>query len=526
MIRYVVSLLFIFCLIRPALAQSQPGGLSSRSNGSAFVTDSLDAYINRGMTDWQIPGLAIAIVKDGKVVVSKGYGVRELPGSRSTRNEPVDENTLFLIASNSKLFTGTALAKLEDEKKLSLNDKVTKYLPDYKLYDPAATQLVTIRDLLCHRLGTKTFQGDFTFWDTNLSRAEIINRMRLLKPEGQFRQDYGYCNSAFVTAGEIIPKVTGQSWEQYVEANIVKPLGMTNTYMLTAGAESRTNIARPYTNSFSPAGQLVRLPYDYIDNLAPAGSMVSCVKDLSKWLMMQLDSGRFDGKRILPWSVVQKTRDANVLTGSRKSGVFPTHFRAYGLGLFMTDYAGRQAYWHTGGAFGFVTNTCFVPEENLAITILTNQDNQNFFEALRYQILDAYLGVPYTDRSKFYLSVIKPETKKQEEELKALAGRVAKKNKPTLPLSAYSGTFRHELYGTISITPDGDALKISFQHHPTLSARLDYMDDNAFRMTYSNQAFGVFPAKFTVTGNVAQSIEIKASDFVEYDPYVFTKVSQ
>jgi CubicO group peptidase (beta-lactamase class C family) len=513
----------------PALAQTR-----SANQQPAFVTDSLDTYIKRGMANWQIPGLALAIIKDGKVVVSKGYGVRELSG----KNEPVDENTLFLIASNTKLFTGTALAKLEDEKKLSLNDKVTKYLPDYKLYDPAATQLVTIRDLLCHRLGTKTFQGDFTFWNTNLSRAEIMNRMRLLKPSRQFRQDYGYCNSGFVTAGEIIPKVTGQLWEQYVEATIVKPLGMTNTYMLTAGAENRPNVARPYTTSFSGTipGKLIRLPYDQIDNLAPAGGIVSCVKDVSKWLLMQLDSGRYEGKRVLPWSVLQKTRDANVMTSSRKSTVFPTHFSAYGLGVFMTDYAGRQTYWHTGGAFGFVTNTCFVPEEKLAITILTNQDNQPFFEALRYQILDAYLGVPYTDRSQFFLATGSAEAKKQEQELKAMADRVARKNKPSLPMSAYTGTYRHELYGTISIVPDPDnktdaperraSLKVAFKHHPTLTAQLDYMDDNTFRLTYSNPAFGVFPAKFSVNNGVAQDVEIKASDFVEYDPYLFTKAAQ
>lgn len=512
MLRHLATTLVLLCLRSSVFVQAQPA-----SSRPAFVTDSLDAYIRRGMADWQIPGLAIAIVKDGKVVVSKGYGVREVG-----RPEPVDENTLFLIASNTKLFTGTALAKLDEEKKLSLNDRVTNYLPDYQLYDPTATQLVTIRDLLCHRLGTKTFQGDFTFWDTNLSRAEVVRRMRLLKPPGQFRQDYGYCNSAFVTAGEIIPKVTGQSWEQYVADNLVKPLGMTNTYMLTAGAETRPNIARPYTTNFTLDGKPVRLPYDQVDNLAPAGSMVSCVKDLSKWLLMQLDSGRFDGKRVLPWSVLQKTRDANTILGSRKSGVLPRHFQAYGLGTIMSDHNGRQVYAHTGGAFGFVTNTCFVPEEKLAVTILTNQDNQSFFEALRYQILDAYLSVPYADRSRFFLNITRPETQKQQQELKAMTERVAKKNKPTLPLSAYAGTYRNDLYGTITITPKGDGLTISFEHHPNLTAQLDYMDSDTFRLTYSNRSFGIFPTRFTVNNGKVTGVEIKASDFVEYDPYQFS----
>lgn len=509
---YVVYLIVLFGLLTKGVAQNQP----------AFITDSIDTYIKRGLANWQIPGLALAVVKDGKVILSKGYGVREVAGVASDKPKPVDENTLFFIASNTKLFTGTALANLENSQKLSLNDNVTKYIPDYKLYDPAATQLVTIRDLLCHRLGTKTFQGDFTFWNSNLSRSTVIHRMRLLKPTGVFRQDYGYCNSAFVTAGEIIPKVTGHSWEQYVERNIIQPLGMTNTFMLTTGAENRPNIARPYSTNFGP---LKKLAYDYIDNLGPAGSMVSCVKDLSKWLLMQLDSGRLEGKQIIPWAVVQKTRDGNTILGTRKSTTFPTHVRTYGLGVLMTDYAGRQVYWHTGGAFGFVTNTCFVPEEKLAITILTNQDNQNFFEALRYQILDAYLGVPYTDRSQLLLPGARAEQKKQEQELQALADRVAKKNKPTLPLSTYAGTYRHELYGTISIKPNDNGLIVTFEHHPNLSGKLDYMDDNTFRLTYSNQSYGIFPAKFTVANGKVSSVTIKASDFVEYDAYDFLKTA-
>jgi CubicO group peptidase (beta-lactamase class C family) len=345
----------------------------------AFITDSLDNYIKRGMQHAQIPGLSIAVIKDGKVVVMKGYGVREIG-----KPDPVDENTLFMIASNSKLFTGTSLAKLDYEKKLSLDDKVSKYFPWYRVYDEDVSRLITIRDLLSHHLGTKTFQGDFTFWNANLSRQDVINRMRLLKPVQQFRKDYGYCNSCFLTAGEIIPVVTGMPWEKYIEENIFKPLGMTNTYALSKDFEKRKNIAIPYTNTFSP---LTRLPFDKIDDMAPAGSIVSNVKDISKWLIMQLDSGRYEGKQVIPWSAVQKTRDMNTILSSRKTSGSSTHIRGYGLGVFMNDYYGKMIYSHTGGADGFVTNTCFVPEERLAITILTNNDNQSFFEALRLQIL-------------------------------------------------------------------------------------------------------------------------------------------
>jgi CubicO group peptidase (beta-lactamase class C family) len=277
----------------------------------AFVKDSLDTYIKQGIKDWNIPGLAITIVHDGNVVIMKGFGVKNIESQ-----EPVDENTKFIIASNSKLFTGTALAQLDYNKQLSLDDKIIKYFPEFKLYDNNTTSLVTIKDMLGHHLGTKTFQGDFTFWNSALTRKEVMYKMRYLKPANGFRASYGYCNSCFLTAGEVIEKVTHKTWEQYILDSLVLPLNMTKTQTLTAGMESFDNIAYPYTNSF--AGQLVQIPFDKIDNMAPATSMVSCVNDLSHWLLMQLDSGRYNNQQILPWQVIAKTRDMITPISSRK----------------------------------------------------------------------------------------------------------------------------------------------------------------------------------------------------------------
>ncbi len=480
-----------------------------------FIPDSLDSYIERGMAQWQIPGLAIAIVKDGKVILSKGYGVCEANGYKK-----VDENTLFIIASNTKLFTGTSLAKLDFEKKLSLNDKVTKYFPWFRLYDTAATRLANVRDMLCHRIGLKTFQGDFTFWDSNLPKDSIIWKLRYLKPPFEFRQDYGYCNSGFLVAGRILEKVTGKSWESYVQENILSPLGMSNTYMNTAGLVNRQNVAYPHNNLYGP---LSVIPFDNVDNLGPATSMVSNVKDLSKWLLCQLDSGRYEGRQVIPWPVLQKTRDVNILTGSRKSAAYPTHFRGYGLGVYVTDYNGRQVYWHTGGAFGQVTNVCFVPEENLGITILTNNDNQSFFEALRYQILDAYLGVPYTDRSKFQWGFFVQGKKTTDDQLAAFKARVEKNTPPEFKLEDYTGTYYNTVYGKITITKNENILLCRFQRHPDLIGSMEYMDNNEFRMTYSNIGYGVVPAKFSLKNGKPFGVEISVNDFVESDAYLFVK---
>jgi len=485
------------------------------SQQPAFVADSMDAYINRGLKEWNIPGLAVAVVKDGKVVFMKGYGIRQVG-----KPDKVDENTLFMIASNTKLFTGTALANLEAQKKLSLDDHVSKYIPGFRLYDENSSRIVSIRDILSHRIGTKTFQGDFTFWNSTLPREEIINRMRLLKPPFIFRQDLGYCNSCFLTAGQIIPVVTGHSWSDYIQENFLTPLGMSNTYPLTKDFDKRVDIAHPYTNTF---GELKEVPFDSIDNFAPAAGIVSNVKDLSKWLIMQLDSGRYNGKQIVPWSVVQKTRDINTISGSRKSSVYPSHFRGYGLGVFMTDYNGRMVYYHTGGADGFVTNTCFVPEENLGITILTNNDNNIFFEALRYQILDAYLGVPYTNRDAFYLKYATAENAETMAGIDTLNLRAAAGNKPAVELSAFAGNYNNTLFGDIHITQKGSRLLISFDNHPHLTATLQYMDHNEFLLTYSHPGYGIFPAKFTIENGKVKSVLIKVNDFLEYDPYLFKK---
>jgi CubicO group peptidase (beta-lactamase class C family) len=483
-----------------------------------FITSKMDAYIKQGLKDFNIPGLAIAVVKDGKTVVMKGFGVKGINNA-----EPIDENSLFIIASNSKLFTGTAISMLHQNKQLNLNDKVTKYIPDFKLYDATSTALVTVKDLLCHRLGTGTFQGDFTFWDSNLTEDEIIFKMRSLKPTQNFRSDYGYCNSAFLAAGALIPKVmNGKTWFSFVQDSILNPIGMTNTFMYTKNLPSLPNHAIPHNDAW---GNITEIPYDNVDNLGPATSMVSCVKDVAKWLQFQLDSGKVNGKQVIPWPVLQRTRDVNIITGSRKSSVYPMHFRGYGLGVFTADYAGKQIYWHTGGAFGYVTNTCFIPEENLAITILTNNDNQSFFEALRYQILDAYLqpNLPYINRAAPLLKGKIDGDAEIKKTLAELKSKASASNKMPITEKDLIGTYTNSVYGKITITKNNEAYQVNFEHHPTLNAKLEYVYGNSFKITYNNIAYGIFEAPIKIEKGKIKSISIKASDFVEYDAYEFVK---
>ena len=491
---------------------------SSANAQPAFIRDSLDNYIIKGLKDWNLPGLSVVIVKDGRVVWMKGYGVRDIETKKT-----VDENTLFMIASNTKLFTGSSMALLEFQKKISLDDPITKYFPAYRLYDSTSTKLVSIRDMLSHRIGTKTFEGDFTFWNTSLSREEIMKRMRYLKPPFHFRQEFGYCNSCFLTAGQVIPVVTGETWEQFVQKNFLSPLGMDHTLVLSTGVADQSNVATPYTTAYT--NQITRVPFDNWNNLAPAASIVSSVNDLSHWLLMQLDSGRYNGKQIISWEALQKTRIANSWVRSTLSERYPTHFTGYGLGLFMQDYAGKQVYWHTGGAGGMVSNVCFVPEEKLGIAILTNNDNQGFFEDLRHQILDAYLGVAFINRSQQDLPDFLKETETSFNQRMGWNARVEMHNQPPLTLSAYAGDYTNTLYGKIHISQEKDHLFIQFETKPDLNATLEYMDEGSWLLKYNNVVYGRFSVQFELTGKKVVSLTTQQNPYVEYDPYVFTKAN-
>jgi CubicO group peptidase (beta-lactamase class C family) len=487
----------------------------SFSQTPGFITDSIDNYITQGMKDWQVPGLAIVIVKDDKIILLKGYGVTDI-----LSKDPVTANTLFMIASNTKLFTATSLAQLEYDKKLSLEDRFTKYFPDFKLYEPATTELLTVKDLLCHRIGTKTFQGDFTFWNSHLTREEIMQKMRLMKPVKDFRDNFGYCNSCFLSAGQVIPRVTGQKWEEYVQDSILTPLQMNSTYTSVKKIPKGASASKAYTTSYT--NTLKQVPLDQWDNLGPAAALLSSVSDLSHWLIFQLDSGRYAGQQIMPFPVLQRTRDINTIVNSRRSFYSPTHITGYGLGLFVSDYAGKQVYWHTGGAAGMVSIVSFVPEEKLGIAILTNNDNQDFFVNLRDQILDAYLGVKFRNRSKLFVYGANLEMKKTTDTIAAWERRV-KGQTPPLSLAAYAGHYTHTLYGSMDVRTKDGHLLLTFNGHDHLTAALDYMDNGDWLMRYDNIEYGIFTTQFKTENGKVISVLTKENEFVEEDPYTFTK---
>lgn len=482
----------------------------------SFVKDSLDNYVSTALKEWQIPGVSVCVVKDGKVVLMKGYGVKETGTA-----DKVDEHTLFMIGSNSKAFTGTALAILDAEKQVSLDDKVQKWLPDFTLYDPWVAKETNIRDLLCHRLGFETFQGDFMYFDSDLTVAEVREKMGKLKPLYGFRSKWGYTNSAFMTAGEIIAKVTGKTWAAYVTEKIFQPLGMNHTLALSKEITSSTNRALAHTVVL---GELKTIPYGNIDNLAPAGSISSSANDLSHWVMAQLDKGKYDGKQVIPAAAIAQTWLPHSILGNGGTIFNKGHFNLYGLGWFLEEYAGRKIVSHTGGVNGFVTSVTLIPEEKLGIIVLTNTDANNFYEALKWEIMDAYFELPYRNYSQVYLQGHRNNEKEMMKQLALKKDTISSNPKTDLPLSAFAGTYVHDIYGNMTIALENGKLKASFEHHKGRYADLEALGGSRFFATFNDPLYGRKVWPFTIENGKVKSVTMKVADFVEFTPYEFIKV--
>jgi CubicO group peptidase (beta-lactamase class C family) len=448
----------------------------------------IDAYAQKVMADWKQPGMAIAVVKDDKVVFAKGYGTRELG-----KNAPVDADTVFAIASNSKAFTVAALAILVDEKKLTWNDKVSKYLPEFKMYDPWVTSELTIRDLVTHRVGLDTFSGDLLWYETNFSPDEILQRVRYLKPVSSFRTQYGYQNLMFIAAGRVIEKVSAKPWCTFVSERILSPLGMSRT---TCSIKTLPdNAALPHNES---GGTLRILHRGNVDGGDSAAALNSSVNDLSKWVRLQLGKGKFEGKQIFSeaqaWGMHQPHLAQQISENAFRGN--PTrHFSGVASGWFVYDYHGRKIINHSGGLDGMLSYTHLIPEENVGFVVLTNSEYAPF-TVMSSKIRDVFVNAPKRDWSAEAMEQVKRNKTAAEEEIKkADAARVAN-TKPTLALNSYAGTYSDDLYGAISIAEENGRLVMRFSRSPNFVADLDHWHYDTFQIKWRPSVAYNFPRGF------------------------------
>jgi CubicO group peptidase (beta-lactamase class C family) len=438
----------------------------------------LDAEVARAMKAFEVPGIALSIVKDGRVVAAKGYGIRKL-------GEPaaVDAQTLFGIASNTKVFTATALGLLVEEGKLAWDAPVINYLPWFAMYDPYVTREITVRDLLVHRSGLGLGAGDLLFWPpTTYDRKEIVRRLRYIKPATSFRYTYAYDNLLYSVAGEVIEAVSGKVWEDFIKERILAKVGMTWSNVRHSASAEGGNVAATHAR-VEGVVRLVKPSTN--DNTNPAGGINSCAEDMAKWMLVLLGRGQLaDGTRLFS----EKTyRELTTLVTPMPIGnpppELPTlkmNFNGYALGLRVRDYRGLKVVTHTGGLAGYVSQVYLIPERNLGIAVLTNQEAEEAFAALTMVIADYYLEAPKTDWLAAYLKVRARSEAATAAALKKASGARDANSKPSLALEKYAMTYRDAWYGDIDIALEGGKLVIRFTKSPQLVGDLEHWQYDTF----------------------------------------------
>ncbi len=444
-----------------------------------------DAYVTQVLRTFRVPGVAVAIVKDGKVVLARGYGVRTLGDSA-----PVDPQTRFGIASNTKVFTATAVAMLVEDGKLEWDAPVTRYLPWFAMYDPFVTHELTVRDLLVHRSGLGLGAGDLLWWPpSTYDRKEIARRIRFIKPATSFRSAYAYDNVLYLVAGEVIEAVSGTTWEDFVRSRILAKVGMTHSDVLHSGAGAGGDVATPHAE----VNDTVRPVAPFLsDNTNPAGGIMSGAEDMAKWLMVQLDSGRTaGGERIFtPASTVQIWRDVTPVPIDPPPPGLPhlqADFSGYALGLGVRDYRGHKLLQHTGGLPGYVSKVTMIPDLRLGVVVLTNQESGLAFNAITLRALDYYLDAKPPDYVGIFAK-LETQGKAQlaEAAQKAAASRDSTSG-PALPLARYAGTYRDAWYGDVSVTLENGALVMRFGHSPSLVGDLSHWQHDSFLVRWRDR---------------------------------------
>ena len=448
----------------------------------------IDTLVERSMKAFDVPGIAVAIIKDGKVIHSKGYGVRSL-----NTKEKVDENTLFGIASNSKAFTAAALGILIDEGKLKWDDKVRDYIPEFKLYSPYVTEEFTIRDLLTHRSGLGLGAGDLMFFpdSSDFTLKDILYNLRFLKPVSGFRTKYDYDNNLYIVAGEVVARVSGKSWDDFVEERILKTLGMMHSACSFDRLKVKTNVIDGHA---SVEGKVQVIARSTLKVGHSAGGINSCISDLSKWVLLHLSHGKYGdnlSKRLFSEDVHEEMWTPQTIIPVRNPGPYNTHFSSYGLGFGIADVKGYKQLSHTGGLEGMVTQITMIPELNLGIIVLTNQQEGGAFTSITNQIKDSYFGITGTDRVTQYSNGRKQGLAAANKITDSIWRDITisqKENAGKTDLKIFTGTYRDQWFGDIIISLKNGKLWFDSKRSPKLTGEMFAYKGNSFVVKWRDRS--------------------------------------
>ena len=458
------KILVAFVVFLPSLVGAQP-------------LAELDAYVEQAVSDWEVPGLALAVVKDGVVLFEKGYGVREL-GSASN----VDENTLFAIGSTTKAMTAAAIGMLVDEGKLGWDDPVTDHLPGFRLSDPFVTREVTIRDLLTHRAGLPN--ADYLWYEQDNAIEDIFFRMRYVEMETSLRSAFTYQNIMYAAAGQVVSTRSGVSWQDFIRTRIFDPLGMDGSIATAATLDEQPNVASPH---FKVDGEVRVIDNASVDVVAPAGSIWSSVSDMAEWMRFLLEGTTRDGIELLSTETHRELFTPQTLVDPDE--FYPTqaltkpHWMTYGLGWFQQDYDGRAVDFHTGSIDGMVAIHGLIRDERLGVYVLGNLDHAELRHALMYYVFDRF-GAGGSGRDwSVELKALYDELYREAQLRQSESEKTRVEGSSTsLPIERYAGRYADELYGTVEIERDGDGLRLFYG--PGLKGKLDHWHYDVFQVSW------------------------------------------
>ena len=469
----VIFLLLVFCTI----SQAQP--LSNQA---------IDALVERSMKTFDVPGISVGVIKDGQIIYAKGHGVRSL-----TTMAKMDENTLVGIASNSKGFTTAALGMLVDEGKIKWDDKVRDTIPEFKLYNAYVSEEFTIRDLLTHRSGLGLGAGDLMFFPdgSDFTIKDVIHNLRYLKQVSSFRTKYDYDNNLYIVAGEVIARVSGKSWPEFVEERIIQPVGMSKTAGHFERLKDKSNVIEAHA---SVNGKVQVIERHKLSFDAAAGGINSNVTDLLKWVQLLLNHGKYGeglNKRLISEQVHQELWTPQTIIPVRNPGPYNTHFSAYGLGFGLSDVNGYKQVSHTGGLEGMVTQITMIPELNLGIIVLTNQQEGAAFQSITNQIKDAYFGKTGTD----WITDLSNRRKKSLDEARALTDKIwleieatQKLSNNKTPVDLFLGKYADAWLGEVTISMKNGKLWFDSKRSPKLTGEMLPYKGNTFAVKWVDRS--------------------------------------
>ena len=483
-VRPLAAALFAACVATALPAQAPP-----REPFPGF-----DAYVNTALAAWKVPGASVAIIRNDSLIYAKGYGVREIG-----KPERVTERTIFAIGSSSKAFTAAAVAMQVDSGKVTLDAPAAAYLPSFQLADAYVSKEITVRDLLSHRSGLS--RGELLWYGSEYDRDEILRRVRFQQPSWSFRSQFGYQNVMYLAAGQVVARTANVTWDDFIRRRIFQPLNMRESNTSITALAGMSDVAAPHAN----VNDTVRtIPYRKIDNIAPAGSINSNAVEMAQWVRLHLGDGKYEGKQLISKRMVDEMRAPQIVIRGMGNMNPSAHLMAYGLGWFLSDYEGRYVVQHGGNIDGMTALVAMLPEEKFGIVILSNMNGTTFPTTVMLRAFDYQMKRPAKDWS----AQMRARADSQQAAARAAQARnpatqrVAN-TKPSLPLSAYVGTYADSMYGTAKVTEENGALHFAFG--PTWRGTLEHWHFDTFRVRLDTPVLPPAPVHFRL--NAAGRVE-------------------